>query len=46
MALHSDANANLQQEKGTIMKSVGVVEATPDALFDMIMSCDPKIRKQ
>eukprot|EP00246_Nothoceros_aenigmaticus_P012192 TRINITY_DN3653_c0_g1_i3.p1 TRINITY_DN3653_c0_g1~~TRINITY_DN3653_c0_g1_i3.p1 ORF type:complete len:725 (+),score=125.57 TRINITY_DN3653_c0_g1_i3:628-2802(+) len=35
-----------KQEKGTIMKSVGVVEATADALFDMIMSCDPNIRKQ
>jgi hypothetical protein len=36
----------LQAEKGTIMKAVGVVESSPDTIFDMIMSLNKSLRYQ
>lgn len=36
----------MQAEKGTIMKAVGVVEATPETLFELIMSLDNALRYQ
>ncbi|XP_024391660.1 protein ENHANCED DISEASE RESISTANCE 2 [Physcomitrium patens] len=33
-------------EKGTIMKAVGVIEATPEAIFEQIMSLDSVLRYQ
>jgi hypothetical protein len=36
----------IQAEKGTIMKAVGVIEATPETIFEQIMSLDSAIRYQ
>ncbi|KAG6548451.1 hypothetical protein Mapa_009938 [Marchantia paleacea] len=33
-------------EKGTIMKSVGVVDAAPDTIFEMVMSLEKSLRYQ
>jgi hypothetical protein len=35
-----------KSEKGTIMKAVGVVEATPETIFEQIMSLDSTLRYQ
>ncbi|KAJ7566821.1 hypothetical protein O6H91_02G120000 [Diphasiastrum complanatum] len=35
-----------KSEKGTIMKSVGVVEASPDLIFETIMCLDKSLRHQ
>lgn len=36
----------IQAEKGTIMKSVGVVDAAPDTIFEMVMSLEKSLRYQ
>jgi hypothetical protein len=36
----------MQAEKGTIMKSVGVVEASPEIIFEQIMSLESTSRYQ
>ncbi|XP_024522558.1 protein ENHANCED DISEASE RESISTANCE 2 [Selaginella moellendorffii] len=38
--------AALQADRGTIMKSVGVVDASPDAVFEIVMSLDKSQRHQ
>ncbi|KAJ7523493.1 hypothetical protein O6H91_18G051900 [Diphasiastrum complanatum] len=40
------AASNSKSEKGTIMKSVGVVKASPDVIFETIMSLDKSVRHQ
>ncbi|CAK9882974.1 unnamed protein product [Sphagnum jensenii] len=45
LRIFEDVTAS-KAEKGTIMKAVGVVESSPDTIFDMIMSLDKSLRYQ
>lgn len=39
-------SGHVQAEKGTIMKSVGVVDGAPETIFEFIMSLDKSLRSQ
>ncbi|CAK9877743.1 unnamed protein product [Sphagnum jensenii] len=45
LRIFEDVTAS-KAEKGTIMKAVGVIESSPEAIFDLIMSLDKSLRYQ